>query len=232
MFKTQNMTHDFSKRDHETVEFSKVSHPRIKIRPMYFEQGLSSYPYIFGRYAVLDRLLGALSFLPENYGFLVWDVYRPRGVQRKLFELFSEKIRRASPHLSEQEHLVEVLKYVASPAKIGESYCSPHLSGGAIDLTLFEMKEDKELDMGTVFDDYTQRAGRDYFALKTDLTAQERVFQERRNLLRQTMERVGFTSYEHEWWHFDIGNIFWGDVVKKPAVFGPLFGDEEWPSFV
>ena len=44
------------------------------------------------------------------------------------------------------------------------------------------------------------------------------------------MEKAGFSSYQHEWWHFDIGNIFWSKQVNCPAVFGPLFGDEEFPK--
>ena len=43
------------------------------------------------------------------------------------------------------------------------------------------------------------------------------------------MEACGFTSYEYEWWHFDFGNVFWSCEVKRPVIFGPLFGDEEWP---
>jgi D-alanyl-D-alanine dipeptidase len=44
------------------------------------------------------------------------------------------------------------------------------------------------------------------------------------------MEKTGFTSYEYEWWHYDFGNIFWEKATGQPAIFGPLFGDLEWPS--
>ena len=53
-----------------------------------------------------------------------------------------------------------------------------------------------------------------------------------RNLLRGLMEDAGFTSYQHEWWHFDIGTIFWSKETGNTPVFGPLFGDEEWPKHV
>ena len=42
------------------------------------------------------------------------------------------------------------------------------------------------------------------------------------------MEKAGFTSYLYEWWHFDIGDVFWSRELKLNPVFGPLFGDEEW----
>lgn len=66
-------------------------------------------------------------------------------------------------------------KYVTLPAKIGDNYCSPHLSGGAIDLTLFEIASGKELEMGTPFDDCTEKAHRDYFEQLTELTLEEKI---------------------------------------------------------
>ncbi len=46
------------------------------------------------------------------------------------------------------------------------------------------------------------------------------------------MENAGFSPYPYEWWHFDIGNIFWSRVTKRPEIFGPLFSDKEWPNAV
>jgi len=142
----------------------------------------------------------------------------------------SEEIRKKLPHFSEEENLLETKKFIAEPSKIGEDYCPPHLSGGAIDLTLYDINSGDELDMGTIFDDCSARANRDYFLDKSDLSAEERSIQSRRRLLREAMESVGFTSYQHEWWHFDIGNLLWSQTLKRPALFGPLFGDEEWPE--
>ncbi len=44
------------------------------------------------------------------------------------------------------------------------------------------------------------------------------------------MESAGFARYQYEWWHFDIGDIFWSRVTGKKALFGPLYGDNEWDS--
>lgn len=221
--------YQFTNQDFEVVQFHEEIHSRLQIRPMYFEQGFSPTSKIFGRYAVLERLIRALNYLPEEFGLLIWDIYRPREVQRKLFDWMSGEIRKRSPGLTPQEHEREVLKYVAAPAKVGDSYCSPHLSGGAIDLTLFNCSRGEELNMGTVFDECSELAHRDYFSLKENLTPEENTIKERRNILREAMERVGFTSYTYEWWHFDLGNSAWGRVVQQQAVFGPLFGDAEWP---
>jgi D-alanyl-D-alanine dipeptidase len=224
------LKHEFSRQDYTVVEFNNQNHPRIQVCPRYFELGFSPVPQIWGRYAVLARLLRTLNFLPLEYGLLIWDVYRSRAVQAKLFAWMRDEIRNKFPQLTEQENYQETLKYVALPCKVGDSYCSPHLSGGAIDLTLLELKSGKELDMGTPFDDCTERAHKDYFNLQNELTSAEKEIKERRNLLSLAMNKAGFTSYHYEWWHFDLGNLPWGRVLSKAAVFGPLFGDDEWPS--
>ncbi|WP_347251402.1 M15 family metallopeptidase [Legionella sp.] len=214
----------------EAVQLTNGLHPRIFVRPIYFELGFSSSPHIYGRNAVLKRLLKAIELLPQEFGFLVWDVYRPRATQAALFEWMRKEIQSKFPHLTEQENFEETKKYVALPAKIGDNYCSPHLSGGAIDLTLFEIASGKELEMGTPFDDCTEKAHRDYFEQLTELTLEEKNIKQRRQLLRAVLEKVGFTTYEYEWWHFDFGNLFWSQIHNCPELFGPLFGDKEWPN--
>ena len=216
--------------DHGVVNFCEIENERIRVQPMYFELGFSTSPEVLGREAVLRRLLRVLPHLPNNYGLLVWDIYRPREVQGKLFEWMRNEVKKRSPSLSDADNYTESVKYMSAPSKIGDKYCPPHLSGGAIDLTLFEVDSGLKLDMGTVFDDCSEMAGRDYFNKKPNLFGEEVLIQQRRNLLRKLMEDVGFTSYCYEWWHFDIGNIFWGKELELDPVFGPLFGDAEWPK--
>ena len=151
-------------------------------------------------------------------------------VQAKLFDWMKGEIRKRTPNLTEQENYIEATKYMSAPSKIGDQYCPPHLSGGAIDLTLYHISNDNPVEMGTQFDDCTERANSDYFNERFDLSMDEKKIQESRKILRNAMEAVGFTSYQYEWWHFDIGNIFWSKKVNCPAVFGPLFGDEELPA--
>ena len=224
--------HGITINDHQVVSFNNIKNTRIKIKPMYFDLGFSSSSAIFGRVAVYRRLLIVLSILPENYGIVVWDVYRPREVQGRLFEWMSNEIKKNKPFLSDVENYNETLKYMSAPSKRGDKYCTPHLSGGAIDLTFFDVGSGLELDMGTIFDDCTEVAGRDFFSKKEGLSESEIIIKHRRNLLRNSMEHVGFTSYVHEWWHFDIGDIFWGRELELEPVFGPLFGNEEWPNII
>lgn len=222
---------EFSDEDYQCVEFNNQIHSRIKICPMYYNLGFSPVPAIFGRLIVIKKLLKAINLLPKEYGFLIWDVYRPREVQGRLFDWMRAEVKKKKPDLDDQENYHETKKYMSAPSKIGDTYCPPHLSGGAIDLTLYRIADDLELDMGTAFDDCSARAHRDYFKFQMNLSEEDKLIQERRNLLRRLMETVGFTSYHYEWWHFDIGNIFWSREMRLPEVFGPLFGDKEWQEF-
>lgn len=215
--------------DYLAIVLDNHVHERLKIEPMYFNSGFSPDALVYGRKIILKRLLVALKDLPEELGFLIWDIYRPRAVQAKLFLWMREQIREKMPHLSDEENYLETQKYISKPSIVGDEYCPPHLSGGAIDLTLFDRKTELPLEMGTLFDDCTEVAHRDYFQHRENLTEQEQAISTRRQLLRSAMERVGFTSYQYEWWHFDIGNIFWSRAMQQPAVFGPLFDDKEWP---
>src|SRR5262245_22136551 len=136
----------FSDNDKEVFEFNDQINSRIKVRPMYFERGMSPFPHLFGRRAVAEGLFKALDMLPSEYGFLIWDVYRPRAVQEKLFNWMREMVRKNFHQLSDAENYEEAKKYASPPSKIGDAHCPPHLSGGAIDLTLYDVVHGKELE--------------------------------------------------------------------------------------
>ncbi len=201
---------------------------RLRVRPMYYELGFSDRVEVYARAGVVRRLMLALKSLPKNIGIEVWDVYRPRQVQRKLFDWMQCEVERRYPDFTESEILNETRKFVSPPAKVGEDYCPPHLSGGAVDLTLFDRESGLILEMGTPFDDCSQRAHALYFEHQQILLEPDKAIRDSRALLRNAMLSVGFTLYEYEWWHFDYGNIFWSQSTNTAPLFGPLFGDNEW----
>jgi D-alanyl-D-alanine dipeptidase len=73
---------------------------------------------------------------------------------------------------------------------------SRHNRGAAVDITLVNLKTGKELPMPTTFDDFSEKAATDYPYLPDELI-------QNRKLLITTMQRFGFSVYQHEWWHFD-----------------------------
>lgn len=75
---------------------------------------------------------------------------------------------------------------------------SGHTRGSTVDLTLFDMKTGKELDMGGTFDYFGERSHPDY---KGNLTKKQL---RNRRILREAMLRHGFKPLDSEWWHFTL----------------------------
>jgi len=81
--------------------------------------------------------------------------------------------------------------YVADPSK-----GSIHNRGGAVDITLIDTKG-KELDMGTPFDFFGIEASHNYSDVSLEV-------KKNRALLKNTMLKNGFKSFESEWWHYNL----------------------------
>jgi len=76
---------------------------------------------------------------------------------------------------------------------------SGHNRGIAVDLTIIDLKTDKELNMGTGFDNFTDSAHQDFAALPKDVLAN-------RQMLKETVEKYGFNLLATEWWHYSWPN--------------------------
>ena len=74
---------------------------------------------------------------------------------------------------------------------------SGHSRGSAVDLTLFDMRTNRDVDMGGSFDLMDDRSHHGF----QDLTDAQK---ENRRILLEGMLRSGFTSYENEWWHYTL----------------------------
>ena len=102
----------------------------------------------------------------------VFDAYRPKYVQEALWNFCPNE------------------DFLTDPAR-----GSPHTRGIAVDLTL--TKNAKELDMGTDFDDFTEKA----FHLSKNVSVRVR---KNRALLLSIMTLAGFDFYHNEWWHYQL----------------------------
>ncbi|MBR0290365.1 MAG: M15 family metallopeptidase [Selenomonadaceae bacterium] len=76
---------------------------------------------------------------------------------------------------------------------------SGHSRGSTIDLTLFDMKTGKEVDMGGTFDYFGEKSHPDY----KKITKQQF---KNRMILRDVMIKHGFKPLYSEWWHFTLEN--------------------------
>lgn len=125
------------------------------------------------RLATAKALLKAQEELEEqNLGFKMFDCYRPKSAQYKLWKKVPDP------------------RYVSPPSK-----GSMHSRGGALDLTIIELENQEELEMGTEYDYF----GRKAYWVNKDLPAE---VLDNRQLLRSTLEKHGFKTVTTEWWHF------------------------------
>ncbi len=115
------------------------------------------------------------ALISQELGFnlKIFDAYRPSYVQQTLWNF--------DPNPN----------FLTHPSK-----GSPHTKGIAVDLTLID-PTGNELNMGTQFDDFTERA----YHLSKDVDKNIRL---NRYLLLSIMTLAGFDHYLNEWWHYQL----------------------------
>lgn len=187
-------------------------------QPVYFQNGLAgALPEIWVRKGVYDRLVRAAEALPRGYRLVLLDGWRPKRVQQFLFDNVRRQIELEDPSLTEAEIDRKTLLYAAR-ASDDPVRPSPHITGGAIDVTLSD-EEGTILDMGGAFDEASEKS---WTAAPVPALPAER----RRHLLA-AMQHAGFTNLPSEWWHYDYGNWLWAWYSKKSSA---LYGPVERPS--
>ena len=82
---------------------------------------------------------------------------------------------------------------------------SGHSRGSTVDLTLFDMASQRDLDMGGTFDFFGELSHPDH----AGVTAAQH---ENRMLLQRLMTGHGFRPLSTEWWHFSLENEPWPDT--------------------
>ena len=201
------------------IRITENQHPRIFTKPIYYSQQIpNSLKDIYLRETAYKKVIQAIELLPEQYSFILFDGYRPLQVQQYLFNHYYEEMRKTYPHFTENEILGETLKYVAFPT-INHDRPAPHLTGGAVDLTLGDVAGNP-LNMGTEFDEMHERSATSYFEVHPGVNDEAR---KNRRLLYNCMKEVGFTNYSEEWWHYDYGNFMWAKrLAKAHAIYGAL----------
>ena len=140
------------------------------------------------------RALKAVSneMFVRGYRLKVFDAYRPACAVRSfvLWGIEDQDKRMKEyfyPDMDKDELFVK--GYIAKQ--------SSHSRGSTVDLTLFDMKSGKELDMGSPFDFFGEISHPDYKGITREQA-------ENRMILRNAMIRNGFVPFDYEWWHFTL----------------------------
>ena len=146
----------------------------------------------------------------QGYRLKIYDAYRPqKGVDH--FVRWAEDI---TDTLMKAYFYPDLDKSVLFPQ---EYIClkSGHTRGSTLDLTLFDMVTEKEVDMGGTFDWFGHESHPDFCgspdtgeydqkaAQKEKRGITEEQFRNRL-ILREAMQRHGFKALPSEWWHFTL----------------------------
>lgn len=183
------------------------------LKPIYYSQGLSQTKDIYLRKTVVDKLLKIQRKL-KKYRFLIWDGYRTRDAQKRIYQRYRDELKDLHPHWDEKKLISATNTFVSAP--YNPDRIPPHVTGGAIDLTLAD-KDGKELPMGTVFDYFGPQAAPYYY----EENKMSKEIRENRKLFRDAMFAEDFSIDMDEWWHFNYGNQFWAVQTNKPfALYG------------
>lgn len=131
----------------------------------------------------------------RGYRLKIYDAYRPQcGVDHfaRWAKDIPDTLMKPYFYPDLDKSVLFKLDYIA--------YHSGHTRGSTVDLTLFDMVTEKEVDMGGTFDFFGPQSHPDYTA---GITVQQ---YRNRMVLRDAMMRHGFVPIDTEWWHFKLKN--------------------------
>ena len=143
----------------------------------------------------------------RGYRLKVYDAYRPqRAVSH--FMRWAKDVRdvrmKAFFYPDLDKSVLFAQGYIAEK--------SGHSRGSTVDLTLFDMKTGKEVDMGGTFDWFGIESHPDFKGVTEKQFAN-------RMLLREIMVKHGFKPLVEEWWHFTLAAEPYPDTYFDFPVF-------------
>ena len=160
-------------------------------------QTIYTFDELWLRYGTVKKLAQVQEVLREHdMGLKVWDGFRPVAAQFVLWEVCPNPT------------------YVANP----NGGYSSHSRGNTIDLTVV-YTDGTELTMPTGFDDFSQKANRDYGDVSREAAQNAR-------LLEGVMKDYGFSSIYSEWWHFVDTQSYSPEKTFQPVGDLPYVGSD------
>ncbi|MFE9448388.1 M15 family metallopeptidase [Streptomyces sp. NPDC006739] len=168
--------------------------------------------YAHLRSGALGRLLEAQRLLPVGIRFLVVEGYRPPDLQRRYYEQYAATMRHAHPEAG-PARIRELASAYISPPEV-----APHVSGGAVDLTLCA-EDGTELPLGTEVNATPEESAGACRTGAPNISAEARA---NRALMCRALTAAGFVNYPTEWWHWSYGDRYWALLRGAPAArYGP-----------
>ena len=206
--------------DEEVVDLLKINNTRIRPLSVIDPQYKNTYEgFSKVRLGVYEKLVKMLELLPKNIGIAYFEGFRPLWKQK---EYFDKKFKEILVEVKDKELAYQETTKHVSPFI---DNIPTHGTGAAIDITLFETKDEGEvlIDMGMFDTIYGHNPAQETFSENT--TQQQR---KNRMMLLNAAARSGLVNYGFEWWHYSYGDKAWAYVKKQKAIYG-LAGDKNDP---
>lgn len=201
-----------------TEALESVTGDRLLAHSVYRERGYpNALDQVWLRATLCQRIAAASELLPDGCSFILLDGWRPVALQTTLYNQYRQDIAE-NTGLAGEALEEETQRFIKLPS-IDANCPSPHITGGAVDLTL--AKHGKALDMGGEYDELSDRSSTDFYEQRSD-NEPYHTFRNRRRILCSVMTYVGFSNYPEEWWHFDMGNQLHHARVGGAARYGPI----------
>ncbi len=132
--------------------------------------------------------------IPAGLRLRIYDAYRPQSSVDRFVRWANDPL---DVRMKEYFYPYTEKKDVIPSGYIFER--SGHSRGSTVDLTLFDAKTGRELDMGGPFDFFGELSHPDFEGVTREQ-------HENRMLLRRVMVKHGFEPLDEEWWHFTLKN--------------------------
>ncbi|MDK2899075.1 MAG: zinc D-Ala-D-Ala dipeptidase [Patescibacteria group bacterium] len=151
------------------------------------------------RSEVANRLIKAQNNLPSNWKIVLKAGFRPLSVQSELFQAIVNISKKTNPSFNDKQHIKYARIYVTDPST---KYCPSHITGGAVDIDIFDSSTKQFVDMGCLPNTNGEIAS--LHSNKVGLNQ----YNNRLTLLRAMLD-AEFAPLANEWWHYQYGETYW-----------------------
>jgi len=163
------------------------------------------------RTEIRQRIEKASTILPDGIGFMIYEAYRSRQEQHRLWDPVYAKLQHQNPEWHTDDLYTEASRWISPPDGFG----SGHQAGAAVDITLATLDR-CPLDMGT-------KMNEKFTSLTMTASPVADNIRINRDILISTLAKHGLANYPDEWWHFSYGDRLWAEVTgRTQAFFAPI----------
>jgi D-alanyl-D-alanine dipeptidase len=166
----------------------------------YFNSSISAREKVVKKIAKANKNLKKY-----NKDLVLYITYGYRLLEIQI-KKFNEEFKKLDNNISEKKRMEIAHKKIAVPKVAG------HPTGGAIDVTIFNKKTNKFLDMGCEISDFSSSADKLRNTYSEEIN---KIQKNNRLLLHDLLVEQEFCPFYEEWWHFSYGDKEWAWFYKK-----------------